>query len=121
MEFRTVVGLTVTNGPGTLSAKGAKESVSARNDISMGYVGFLANTGRAHGGNGVEAVEFLINTFEGVPLEDPGRRDHGIDLRRSRTGPRRPTRRSGSGAGSRGRARRGRSRASTTRCSAGRT
>ncbi|HET8538500.1 MAG TPA: hypothetical protein VFL83_01380 [Anaeromyxobacter sp.] len=80
MEFRTVVGLTVTNGPGTLSAKGAKESVSARNDISMSYVGFLSNTGRAHGGNGVEAVEFLLRTFEGVPLDDPGRKDHGIDL-----------------------------------------
>jgi succinyl-CoA synthetase alpha subunit len=80
MEFRTVVGLTVTNGPGTLSAKGAKESVSARNDISMAYVGFLANTGRAHGGNGVEAVEFLLDVFEGTALEDPGRRDHGIDL-----------------------------------------
>jgi succinyl-CoA synthetase alpha subunit/citrate synthase len=79
-EFRTVVGLTVTNGPGTLSAKGAKESVSARNDISMSFVGFLANTGRAHGGNGVEAVDFLLRTFEGVPLEDPGRKDHGIDL-----------------------------------------
>jgi succinyl-CoA synthetase alpha subunit len=81
MEFRTVVGLTVTNGPGTLSAKGAKESVSARNDVSMGYVGFLANTGRAHGGNGVEAVQFLLETFEGVPLDDPGRPDHGIDLK----------------------------------------
>jgi succinyl-CoA synthetase alpha subunit len=80
MEFRTVVGLTVTNGPGTLSAKGAKESVSARNDISMSYVGFLSNTGRAHGGNGVEAVEFLLRTFEGIPLDDPGRKDHGIDL-----------------------------------------
>jgi succinyl-CoA synthetase alpha subunit/citrate synthase len=80
MEFRTVVGLTVTNGPGTLSAKGAKEAVSARNDISMSFVGFLSHTGRAHGGNGVEAVEFLLRTFEGVPLQDPGRRDHGIDL-----------------------------------------
>jgi succinyl-CoA synthetase alpha subunit len=80
MEFRTVVGLSVTNGPGTLSAKGAKESVSARNDISMAYVGFLSNTGRAHGGNGLEAVQFLLETFEGVPLDDPGRRDHGIDL-----------------------------------------
>jgi citrate synthase len=80
LEFRTVVGLTVTNGPGTLSAKGAKESVSARNDISMSFVGFLSNTGRAHGGNGVEAVEFLLRTFEGVALDDPGREDHGIDL-----------------------------------------
>jgi citrate synthase len=80
-EFRTALGLTVTNGPGTLSAKGAKESVSARNDISMAFVGFLANTGRAHGGNGLEAVEFLLDTFGGIPLEDPGRRDHGIDLK----------------------------------------
>ncbi len=81
MEFRTVVGLCVTNGPGTLSAKGAKESVSARNDISTAFVGFLTNTGRAHGGNGVEAVEFLLDTFDGVALDDPGRRDHGIDLK----------------------------------------
>ena len=81
MEFRTLCGLTVTNGPGTLSAKGAKESVSARNDISMAFVGFLANTGRAHGGNGFEAVEFLLDTFADLPLEDPGDRDHGIDLR----------------------------------------
>ncbi len=80
-EFRTVVGLTATNGPGTLSAKGAKESVSARNDVPMAFVGFLSHTGRAHGGNGVEAVEFLLETFEGVPLEDPGCREHGIDLR----------------------------------------
>jgi succinyl-CoA synthetase alpha subunit/citrate synthase len=81
LEFRTVVGLTVTNGPGTLSAKGAKESVSARNDISMAFVGFLANTGRAHGGNGHEAVQFLLDTFEGIALEDPGKTDHGIDLK----------------------------------------
>jgi succinyl-CoA synthetase alpha subunit len=81
MEFRTVVGLSVTNGPGTLSAKGAKESVSARNDISMAYVGFLSNTGRAHGGNGLEAVQFLLETFQGVALDDPGRRDHGLDLK----------------------------------------
>ncbi len=81
MEFRTVVGLTTTNGPGTISAKGGKESVSARNDISMAFVGFLANTGRAHGGNGVEAVQFLLDTFEGVSLDDPGNKDHGIDLK----------------------------------------
>ncbi len=79
-EFRTVVGLAVTNGPGTLSAKGCKESVSARNDISMAYVGFLSNTGRAHGGNGLEAVQFLLETFQGTKLDDPGRPDHGIDL-----------------------------------------
>jgi citrate synthase len=80
-EFQTVLGLTVTNGPGTLSAKGAKESVSARNDISMAFVGFLANTGMAHGGNGYEAIEFLLEQFQGVSLPDPGDPAHGVDLK----------------------------------------
>ncbi|MCG3191998.1 MAG: hypothetical protein DIJKHBIC_01232 [Thermoanaerobaculia bacterium] len=81
MEFRTLIGLTLTNGPGTISAKGAKGSVSARNDISMAYVGCLSHTGRAHGGNGFEAVEFLLETFKDVPLADPGDRGHGLDLK----------------------------------------
>jgi succinyl-CoA synthetase alpha subunit/citrate synthase len=81
LEFQTVLGLTLTNGPGTLSSKGAKESVSARNDISMAFVGFLANTGRAHGGNGYEAIEFLLEQFQGVELADPGDPAHGLDLK----------------------------------------
>ncbi|WP_243319148.1 citrate/2-methylcitrate synthase [Geothrix paludis] len=81
LEFQTLLGLTITNGPGTLSAKGAKESVSARNDISMAFVGFLANTGRAHGGNGYEAINFLVEQFEGAPLADPGDPNHGLDLK----------------------------------------
>jgi succinyl-CoA synthetase alpha subunit/citrate synthase len=81
LEFQTLLGLTVTNGPGTLSAKGAKESVSARNDISMAFVGFLANTGRAHGGNGFEAIEFLLEQFKGADLKDPGDPAHGLDLK----------------------------------------
>jgi citrate synthase len=81
MEFRTLVGLTLTNGPGTISAKGAKGSVSARNDISMSFVGCLTHTGRAHGGNGFEAVEFLLERFKETGLADPGDRAHGIDLK----------------------------------------
>jgi len=81
VEFQTLLGLTVTNGPGTLSAKGAKESVSARNDISMSFVGFLANTGRAHGGNGYEAINFLMEQFQEVSLVDPGDPAHGLDLK----------------------------------------
>lgn len=81
LEFQTMLGLTLTNGPGTLSSKGAKESVSARNDISMAFVGFLANTGRAHGGNGYEAIEFLLEQFRGVELADPGDPAHGLDLK----------------------------------------
>jgi succinyl-CoA synthetase alpha subunit len=79
-EFTTLVGLTITNGPGTISAKGAKESVSARNHISMAFVGFLSNTGFAHGGNGFEAVKFLMDNFQGTSLADPGAADHAIDL-----------------------------------------
>lgn len=79
-EFTTLLGLTITNGPGTISAKGAKESVSARNHISMAFVGFLSNTGFAHGGNGFEAVKFLMDTFAGTDIKDPGKKNHGIDL-----------------------------------------
>ncbi|MDZ7370775.1 MAG: CoA-binding protein [candidate division KSB1 bacterium] len=80
-EFRYLLGLTATNGPGTLSAKGAKESVSARNDIPTAFAGFLTNTGYAHGGNGYEAVEYLLEQFENVPLQDPGKKDEAINLR----------------------------------------
>jgi succinyl-CoA synthetase alpha subunit len=79
-EFRTLLGLTITNGPGTLSAKGAKESVSARNHLSMAYLGFLANTGLAHGGNGFEAVQYLLGIFTAAGLEDPTVADHGLDI-----------------------------------------
>lgn len=79
-EFKTLIGLTLTNGPGTLSAKGAKESVSARNHLSVAYVGYLANTGFAHGGNGFEAVRYLMQVFEQVDDFDPSVKDHGIDL-----------------------------------------
>ncbi|HPR86910.1 MAG TPA: CoA-binding protein [bacterium] len=78
-EFRALTGLTLTNGPGTLSAKGAKESVSARNHIATAFLGFLTNTGLAHGGNGFEAVAYLLRQFD-ANLTDPGAADHGLDL-----------------------------------------
>lgn len=64
--FNALLNLTVTNGPGTLSSLGAKESVSARNHIATAYAGFLTNTGLAHGGNGFEAVSYLRKTFSGT-------------------------------------------------------
>ena len=70
-EFSTLVALTLTNGAGTISAKGAKESVSARNNISTSFAGFLANTGLAHGGSGYEAVEFLLNSFKDSKVDSP--------------------------------------------------
>jgi len=74
-EFNTLAALTLTNGAGTISAKGAKESVSARNNIATTFAGFLTNTGLAHGGSGYEAVEFLLNSFKGETLDSPTETD----------------------------------------------
>ena len=79
-EFQTLIGLTLTNGPGTISAKGAKESVSARNNISMAFVGFLTNTGLAHGGNGFEAIEYLLNIFENLNIKEPDKKPDNLNL-----------------------------------------
>jgi len=79
-EFKMLIGLTLTNGPGTISAKGAKESVSARNNISMAFVGFLSNTGFAHGGNGFEAIEYLLDVFENINIDNPGETQSKLDL-----------------------------------------
>ncbi|MDH5721471.1 MAG: CoA-binding protein [Spirochaetia bacterium] len=61
--LNALLNLTITNGPGTISAKGGKETVSAGNHISTAYAGFMMNTGFIHGGNGYEAVDFLIKEF----------------------------------------------------------
>jgi len=81
LEFQTLLGLTATNGPGTLSAMGAKESVSARNPIATAFAGFMTHTGLAHGGNGFEAVDYLLQQFKGVKLEDPGKPEGWPDLK----------------------------------------
>jgi succinyl-CoA synthetase alpha subunit/citrate synthase len=79
-EIKYLLGLTLTNGPGTISAKGAKESVSARNYIPTCFAGFMLNTGLAHGGNGYEAVDYLLNNFDKVNLNDPGKNDAEINI-----------------------------------------
>ena len=81
-EFNSLLALTITNGPGTISSKGAKESVSARNDISLAYVGFMTNAGLAHGGNGFEAVQFLLEKLEGVKIDTPGNKKHKVNLKK---------------------------------------
>jgi len=69
-EFSTLAGITLTNGPGTISAKGAKESVSARNNITTAFIGFLANTGLAHGGNGYEGIAYILSAFDNEDIEN---------------------------------------------------
>jgi len=85
--FSVLLGLTASNGPGTISAQGAKGAVSAdgpevpqRVQVNKAYVGFLTHTGFAHGGNGFEAMQFLIERFGTLALADPGDPNHGLDL-----------------------------------------
>ena len=85
--FQTLVGLLLSNGPGTISSQGAKGAVSSdgpeqpeRVQLNKGLIGFLSHCGFAHGGNGYEGVAFLLEQFEGSGLVDPGSPDHGVDV-----------------------------------------
>ena len=85
--FQVLLGLIISNGVGTISAQGAKGAVSAdgpetptRVQINKAMIGFLTHTGFAHGGNGYEGVQFLIDQFSGTGLQDAGDPNHGIDL-----------------------------------------
>ncbi len=86
--FQTLVGLLLTNGPGAISAQGAKGAVSAdgpespeRVQLNKALVGFLTHSGFAHGGNGYEGIAFLLNQFRNTGLKDPADSKHGVDLR----------------------------------------
>jgi succinyl-CoA synthetase alpha subunit len=86
-EFQVLLGLIITNGPGTISAQGSKGAVSAdgpeqpdRVQINKSFIGFLTHTGFAHGGNGYEAAAFLIDQFKDTSLKDPADAKHGVDL-----------------------------------------
>ncbi len=85
--FSVLLGLIITNGPGTISAQGAKGAVSAdgpevpeRVQVNKGYIGFLTHTGYAHGGNGFEAIAFLLDRFRDSGLSGPDDADHGMNL-----------------------------------------
>lgn len=89
VAFQTLVGLLLSNGPGTITAQGVKGAVSSdgpeqpqRVQLNKAMLGFLSHCGYAHGGNGFEGVAFLLEQFRDVDLADPGRADHGIDLKR---------------------------------------
>jgi succinyl-CoA synthetase alpha subunit len=86
-SFNVLLGLIITNGPGTISAQGAKGGVSAdgpetpeRVQINKAMTGFLTHTGYAHGGNGFEAIAFLVERFKSTGLADPAKADHRLDL-----------------------------------------
>ena len=86
--FQTLIGLLLTNGPGAISAQGAKGAVSAdgpenpeRVQLNKALVGFLTHTGYTHGGNGYEGIAFLIEQFRYSGIADPTDPHHGIDLK----------------------------------------
>ncbi len=90
--FQVLLGLIISNGVGTISAQGCKGAVSAdgpetpeRVQINKGMIGFLTHTGFAHGGNGYEGIQFLIESFSGTPLADAGAASHGLDLKKMAT------------------------------------
>jgi hypothetical protein len=85
--FKTLVGLLLTNGPGAISAQGAKGAVSAdgpespeRVQLNKALAGFLTHTGYTHGGNGYEGIAFLSEAFRDSGLDDPADPKHGVDL-----------------------------------------
>ena len=86
--FQVMLGLIISNGVGTISAQGCKGAVSAdgpespeRVQINKGMIGFLTHTGFAHGGNGYEGIQFLIESFSNTNLADASAAGHGLDLK----------------------------------------
>ena len=61
----------LTNGPGTISAQGAKLATSAGNNPNTAMIATLATIGLTHGGNGAKAVRFLLDSFADLEIDDP--------------------------------------------------
>jgi succinyl-CoA synthetase alpha subunit len=86
--LQILIGLLISNGPGSISAQGAKGAVAAdgpqtpsRVQINKAMVGFLTHSGYSHGGNGFEGMAFLLEQFKDANLQDPTDRNHGVDLK----------------------------------------
>jgi succinyl-CoA synthetase alpha subunit len=86
--LQILIGLLISNGPGSISAQGAKGAVAAdgpqtpsRVQINKAMVGFLTHSGYSHGGNGFEGMAFLLEQFKDVDLKDPTDRNHRLDLK----------------------------------------
>jgi succinyl-CoA synthetase alpha subunit len=88
LPLQMLIGLLISNGPGAITAQGAKGAVAAdgpqtpaRVQINKGMIGFLTHSGYSHGGNGFEGMAFLLERFKGVSLKDPTDPNHGLDLK----------------------------------------
>mgnify|MGYP001442355249 CR=1 FL=1 len=88
LPLQILVGLLISNGPGSISAQGAKGAVAAdgpqtpgRVQVNKAMLGFLTHCGYSHGGNGYEGMAFLLEQFRDTGLENPSDPGHGIDLK----------------------------------------
>lgn len=86
--LQILIGLLISNGPGSITAQGAKGAVAAdgpqtpgRVQINKAMVGFLTHSGYSHGGNGFEGMAFLLERFKDADLKDPTDPKHGLDLK----------------------------------------
>jgi len=70
----------LTNGPGTISAQGAKLAACAGNDPNTAMMTTLGTIGIVHGGNGKKAARLLVDVFGGTELVDPYDKDRAPDL-----------------------------------------
>lgn len=88
IPLQILIGLLISNGPGSITAQGAKGAVSAdgpqtpsRVQINKAMIGCLSHSGYSHGGNGFEGMAFLIEQFRETGLADPTDPNHGLDLK----------------------------------------
>ncbi|MGB1026012.1 MAG: hypothetical protein ACPGYL_05600, partial [Rhodospirillaceae bacterium] len=88
LPLQILIGLLISNGPGAITAQGAKGAVAAdgpqtpsRVQINKGMLGFLTHCGYSHGGNGFEGIAFLLDQFKDADLQDPSDPNHGLDLK----------------------------------------
>jgi succinyl-CoA synthetase alpha subunit len=86
--LQILIGLLISNGPGSITAQGAKGAVAAdgpqtpgRVQINKAMIGCLTHSGYSHGGNGYEGMAFILEQFKAVDLRDPTDPNHGLDLK----------------------------------------
>lgn len=79
--FEMCLIASLTNGPGTISAQGAKLCAAAGNEPNTAMMATLGAIGSVHGGNGKEAARLLLATFRESGLVDPydRKRAPGLD------------------------------------------
>jgi succinyl-CoA synthetase alpha subunit len=88
LPLQILIGLLISNGPGAITAQGAKGAVAAdgpqtpsRVQINKAMLGCLSHSGYSHGGNGFEGMAFLLEQFRDTGLVDPTDPGHGLDLK----------------------------------------